>query len=670
MSQPATIAFRVLLIEDSPGDRFLLREMIERESDTRFQVAQATGTLARGIELARREESDVVLLDLVLPDARGLDAFDSVHAVVPHLPVIVLSEQDDENLALHVVQRGAADYLVKGRIDSHLLQRSMRYAIERNYAETALARERDLLNTLLESVPDRIYFKDRESRFVRINKALTNLLRLQSPEEAYGKTDADFYDETHASEAREDERRVMATGEPMIGKVEFETMSDGRRSWSLTTKLPLRNRRGETVGTCGISREITEIKEMELALSAERNLLRSVIDNLPDAIFLKDCKGRYLMDNAAHWSSLGVKGPENVIGRTVYDFFPHELAEQFQADDHAIVKSGKPLLNREEISLNRSRASRWLLTTKVPWRDENGSVLGVLCMSRDITERKEAAEQLRQAYLEVERSREETQRALEKLQAAHSELRTVQMQLVEAEKMKSVGRLAAGVAHEVKNPLAIVRIGVEYLDSHPSNDEISREIIREMSDAVHRADSVIRELLDFSAPKKLELAETDLNTLIDQALQRVRGERRGEVQVIREFQRDLPHVRLDSEKISQVFVNLLTNALHAMESGGVLTVRTYSKQLTGVGSNIADIRCESFRVGETLVVAEIDDTGVGIPDEKLAKIFEPFFTTKPTGKGTGLGLSVVKTIVDLHCATIDVRNLPGSGARVTLMFRV
>jgi signal transduction histidine kinase len=100
-----------------------------------------------------------------------------------------------------------------------------------------------------------------------------------------------------------------------------------------------------------------------------------------------------------------------------------------------------------------------------------------------------------------------------------------------------------------------------------------------------------------------------------------------------------------------------------------LTVRTYAKQLTGIGSNIADQRAESFRVGQTLVVAEIDDTGHGIPEDRLPKIFEPFFTTKPTGKGTGLGLSVVKTIIDLHGATIDLRNLPTGGTRVTIMFR-
>jgi signal transduction histidine kinase len=141
------------------------------------------------------------------------------------------------------------------------------------------------------------------------------------------------------------------------------------------------------------------------------------------------------------------------------------------------------------------------------------------------------------------------------------------------------------------------------------------------------------------------------------------------------MQRDLPTLKLDAGKIGQVFINLLGNAIQAMlEAPGtqphILTVRTYAKQLTGVGANIASNRSESFRVGETLVIAEIDDTGPGIPEEKLPKIFEPFFTTKPTGKGTGLGLSVVRTIIDLHRGTVDLRNLADGGTRVTVAFQV
>jgi signal transduction histidine kinase len=359
-----------------------------------------------------------------------------------------------------------------------------------------------------------------------------------------------------------------------------------------------------------------------------------------------------------------------VIGRTVFDFFPPESAEDFHQKDQVIFETGQPLINHEERMINPKGESRWMLTTKVPWRDDDGSILGVLCITRDITEQKLAGERLRRANIELEHSREATLCALNDLQRAHTQLREVQLQLVEAEKMKSIGRLAAGVAHEVKNPLAVVRMGIEFLQSHLQNDATAVGVVREMSDAVSRADGVVRGLLDFSAPKRLKQTPSDLNAILEQAAVLVRGERRGQVEIVRELQQDLPPLPLDPDKISQVFINLLSNAFHAMPDGGTLTLRTFSKQLTGVGSNIGDIRTESFRVGESLVVVEIDDSGVGIPEDKLPKIFEPFFTTKPTGSGTGLGLSVVKTIIDLHGGSIAIRNLPEGGTRVNLMFRV
>ncbi|HEX8296860.1 MAG TPA: PAS domain-containing protein, partial [Chthoniobacteraceae bacterium] len=436
-----------------------------------------------------------------------------------------------------------------------------------------------------------------------------------------------------------------------------------------TTKLPLRDRKGRIVGTCGISREITEIKEMETQLASERNLLRSVINNLPDSIFLKDTEGRYLLDNIAHLRGLGASDPSEVLGRTVFDFFPEEIARSFHENDAAILRSGNPLINHEERVYDFRGQSRWRLTSKLPWRDDAGSILGILCISRDITEQKEAGENLSRAYAELAASREEVLAAMGKLQTAHQELRDVQLQLIEAEKMKSIGRLAAGVAHEVKNPLAIIKMGVDFMEQQELGDETGKMILKEMGDAVERADSVIRGLLDFSAPKQLEVTRENLNGIIERAITLVRGEMKGGFEIIRELQSDLPLLPLDSGKIGQVFINLLTNALHAMPDGGTLLVRTYSKQLTGVGANIGGSRSESFRVGGILVVAEVEDSGHGIPEEKLSKIFEPFFTTKPTGKGTGLGLSVVKTIIDLHAGTIDIRNLPEGGARATIMFQ-
>ena len=669
MSLPRPAKHRVLVVEDNPGDVFLLREMVNEAPKARFQVTAEAGRLEQALEVLAGDEVDVVLLDLQLPDSRGVETFIAAHRTAPDVPIIVLSESDDEELALETVQLGAHEYLVKGRVDAHLLHRALRYALERARAETQLARERDLLHTLLENIPDRIYFKDRQSRFIRINRALTQLFGLQRPEEAYGKTDADFYGTEHAGEALQDEIHVMQTGEPIMNKVEYENLADGRRSWSLTTKLPLRDRKGRIAGTCGISREISELKVMEEQLATERNLLRAVIDNLPDLVFLKDVEGRYLLDNVAHLRWLGASDMSEVRGRTLFDFVPDDVAAALHQDDLAVCEAGVPKLNQEEHVIDPLGNLRWRLTSKIPWLDDGGKAVGLVCISRDITDRKMAEEQLKTANSELAANKEELLNAVQNLQQAHNELRDVQLQLIEAEKMKSIGRLAAGVAHEVKNPLAILKMGIEFLSTQKNEDEHTPTILKEMADALDRADGVIRGLLDFSAPKQLEVKREDLNAIINAALKLVRGEMKGAFEIERDLTPNLPLVKLDAGKISQVFINLFTNALHAMGEGGILSVRTYAKQLTGVGANVSDSRSESFRVGQNIVVAEIDDTGCGIPEEKLAKIFEPFFTTKPTGRGTGLGLSVVKTIIDLHGGTIDIRNLHDAGVRVTLMFQ-
>ena len=670
MPKPVPEKFRVLLIEDNPGDVFLLREMLDAERKRRFYISDVAASVAEGIQLIEGGRFDLALLDLNLPDSSGLATFDRVRAAAPELPIVILSDDNGGERALEAMLHGAQECLVKGRIDGIALHRAMRYAIGRARSDAALAHERDLLNMLLESIPDRIYFKDEESRFIRINHALKELFGLKKAEQAYGKTDADFYGAEHAAKALADERRVMETGEPLLGNVEYEMMADGRKSWSLTTKLPLRDRAGQIVGTCGISREVTGMKEMEEQLATERNLLRSVIDNLPDRIYMKDAGGVYLLDNVAHLRWLGADDPSEVLGKSVFDFFPQEIAAHLHAIDCAIMESGEPQPNLEERLVDSEGRTIWVLTTKVPWFGDDGKILGIVCISRDITQQKESEEGLLSANADLNRSREEVLAAMQKLQAAHHELRDVQLQLIEAEKMKLVGRLAAGVAHEVKNPLAVVKMGTEFLAMHEmAADPDVRETLNGMADAVGRADNVIRGLLDFSAPKTLEVKPESLNAVIERALTLVRGEMKG-IAVERELARSLPVVRLDVGKISQVFINLLTNAAHAMEeSGGTITVRTYAKQLTGIGANVSDQRVESFRVGQTLIVTEIDDTGHGIPEDKLAKIFEPFYTTKPTGKGTGLGLSVVKTIVDLHGATIDMRNLPSGGARATITFR-
>jgi signal transduction histidine kinase len=276
---------------------------------------------------------------------------------------------------------------------------------------------------------------------------------------------------------------------------------------------------------------------------------------------------------------------------------------------------------------------------------------------------KEAQEKLKQANGELSL-------ALSNLKKASEELRSIQLQLIEAEKMKSIGRLAAGVAHEVKNPLAIITMGVDYIEGQEGGDATTKEILKEMRAAVRRADNVIRGLLDFSAPRQLEVCDESLTEILERAMVLVRGEMSGKrYRMVTDFQGNLPMLKLDRMKVEQVFVNLMTNAIHAMPQGGTLTVRVYTKQITGVGENLAGTAPEAFKAGDRVTVAEIDDTGTGIPEAKLGKIFDPFYTTKPTGKGTGLGLTVTRSIIDLHGGTIEITNRPEGGARATVMFK-
>jgi PAS domain S-box-containing protein len=652
---------RVLLVEDNPGDVRLIEELLADYRD-QFLIDAHVARVTEAEVAVERADIDLVLLDLSLPDSQGFETFERLLGHGRNVPILVMSGVDDESLALRMVHVGAQDYLVKGKFDAQLLVRAMRYAIERSGAQHELEEEKSLVRALLETLPDRIFFKDIKSRFIRVNPSMARFWGYERPEELAGKNDYEILE--GAAKTIADEEEIMRTGEPIMSQIERKELADGRINWSLTTKLPLRDRNGRIIGTMGMSRDITRLKEIEDELAAERNMLRSVIENLPDPIFVKDAQGIYVLDNEVHCRSLGKASREEVIGHNSADFFPPEEAAAFKRDDDRIVATGVPMLNHEECVPDAEGKKRWLLTTKVPiTNSETGNVERLVCIRRDITQTKEAEEKLKAANADLSL-------ALSNLKQASEQLRSIQLQLIEAEKMKSIGRLAAGVAHEVKNPLAIITMGVDYMEGLPTGDETTKEILIEMRSAVKRADNVIRGLLDFSVPRQLEVTAASLTDIIERSLLLVRGEMSGgKYTLSTDFQPNLPELRLDPMKVEQVFVNLITNAVHAMPGGGSLCVRVYAKQLTGVGENLAGSAPEAFQVGDLVVVAEIDDSGTGIPEAKLGKIFDPFYTTKPTGKGTGLGLTVTRSIIDLHGGTIDINNRPEGGARATVMFR-
>jgi signal transduction histidine kinase len=268
----------------------------------------------------------------------------------------------------------------------------------------------------------------------------------------------------------------------------------------------------------------------------------------------------------------------------------------------------------------------------------------------------------RKKLVEVCESRREQEihkreRTEQDLALAYAQLKETYAQLIQAEKMQELGRLASGVAHEVKNPLAIILQGIEYLkDKLSLEDPNVSSILRYMGDAIIRADNVVVGMLDFASLSNFEMKPAHLNFLLDKTLALMKIEfDRHQIRVQRNFKEDLPLVDLDAKRIEQIFVNLLLNAVQAMPGGGSLSITTETRELQGHNK---------------AVLVRFEDEGRGIPKDIVERIFDPFFTTRREQGGYGLGLTVSRHIMEMHGGKIDIENKKDSpGVEVTLMFQ-
>jgi PAS domain S-box-containing protein len=398
-------------------------------------------------------------------------------------------------------------------------------------------------------------------------------------------------------------------------------------------------------------------ESQKLASGQDGFLLRNLLQNIPDHIYFKDRQSRFILINPALARVIGLRSPEDAVGKTDFDIFTQEHAEAALADEQEILRTGVPLVGKEEKETWPDGTVSWVTSTKLPLRNKQGDIVGTFGISRDITDRKHAEEALKLAVSDLHKSRDD--------------LRSAHQQLMHAERMETVGRIAAGIAHEVQNPLQILLMSLDYLFQRmPDRDPVLDGVLNEMRHATLRANKIIRGLLDFSRSEDLVLKAQDINKLLDNAMALVKHTvRQHQIDLQMQLTPELPPLALDGMKIEQVFVNLFTNAIHAMPDGGVLTARTRAERLTETLRDFGSREAGHFYAGDLVVIVEIEDTGQGIPPEILRKIFDPFFTTKATGKGTGLGLAIVKRIIDLHSGEIEIDNRPEGGARCRLMFK-
>ncbi len=656
----------VLLVEDDADSALAVTVPLRHTPG--FEVAVVKSIQQAEAHL-RQTIPDVLLLDLTLPDSQGLETFRRIKKLAPRVPVIILSGLDDEKMAETIVKEGAQDYLVKGELDRRALVRAIRYSQERERIRRSLDDEREFTRALLDAIPERIYVKDAQSRFLRINQQCATILNLNDPSEAIGRSDFDFFESAHAQEAFEEEELIMRTGRSLVGKVEKEILLDGRCTWLLTTKMPVRDAAGAIVGTCGISKDITEMKQVEDALRSSEERYRGLLESVMDYIYTVYLEGDSPVTTVHGEGCLTVTGytraeyntDRNLWARMIH---PEDLADVVASFDRLVATGvAEPVEHR---ILHKNGSIRWIRNTPTPRFDAHGRMTSYDGVVADITERKEAEMQVLSAN---ERLRE----LVGELTHSHEELKNAQLELIDAAKMQSVGGLAAGVAHEVKNPLAIMVLGLDYLSKQTiPADHAFAPILREMEVAVERANTVVTGLLDFAAASTLEMAEGDLNAVVENSLKHVRHlTLQSKVEVVLQLGEDLPKAVLDFRKMEQVFVNLFTNACHAMPGGGTLTVQTSLRQLAPheVPRDAGNRTGMRFSAGDRVLRVEIQDSGTGIPPDKLARIFDPFFTTKPTGQGTGLGLSVTRSIIELHGGLIEVYNGAHGGVTVGLTLR-
>jgi PAS domain S-box-containing protein len=383
--------------------------------------------------------------------------------------------------------------------------------------------------------------------------------------------------------------------------------------------------------------DIAGRKKAEAASRRNKIELNALFDETFQFIGLMNLDGILLEANK---SALQLSGIEttNVIGKPFWETPWWTHSPQLQKKLRQAIKdvaSGQ-FVRFEATHPAKDGALHYVDFSLKPVKDESGKVIFMIPEGRDITERKKTEAELEKAY---------------------NTLKETQAQLIQAGKMEVIGRLASGVAHEVKNPLAIIAQGIEYFSNNagPDNEKAS-VVLSTMNNAVQRADDIVMGLLDFSTLSKLEIKPAKLESVIDNALTLVKNNiGQKNIKLLKNYNTDNASVDIDKNKIEQVLINIFMNAIDSMDTKGELKIKTDVKGIESDGK---------------MLVVEIEDNGPGIPNNILNKIYDPFFTTKREKGGSGLGLYIVKNIMDMHKAALKIENRKNSrGTKVTLTFR-
>ena len=503
-----------------------------------------------------------------------------------------------------LLARAGAIYVV-----SLILSGLYDFATQRAYREETRAKEalrqsEERYRTILDETGDGYFETDLAGNLTLANDAQIRLLGC-SREETIGMNYRAFTPAEQVKAVSEAYDRMYRTGEPLIDFSGDIMREDGSRGFAEISAFPIRSDKGEITGFRGVCRDITERKRMEEALTQAAEEWRETFDSISDAVSIHSTDCRLLRVNKAFADMFHTERGK-IVDKYCYEIM-HGLNEPVSGCPHLeTLKTGKPA----GAEFFEPHLGMHLELTTSPIVDDKGAITGTVHIARDITEHKRQEEHL-----------------------------------MMADRLASIGELAAGTAHELNNPLTSV-IGFSRLLMEKDVSDDIREDLGIICSEAQRATEVIKQLLQFAHKHPPVEEPNQINSVIEHVLRlRAYEQRAHNIEVRRDLAPALPEIMVDYFQMQQVLLNIIINAEQSMVEAnerGTLTIATGRRDST--------------------VVISVTDDGLGISQEHLAQIFNPFFTTKKAGKGTGLGLSICQRIVAEHSGQIYARSRPGEGA--------
>lgn len=364
---------------------------------------------------------------------------------------------------------------------------------------------------------------------------------------------------------------------------------------------------------------------MEAKLHESEERYRSLVETSPDGIAIEVDK-KVVFVNQSVAKLMGVSDPNRILGRSMLDFIPAENHTSFKEKIKKANDTRSSLPFVEETFVRSDGKKFQAEVAMLPLIHEGKIALQMII--RDITERKKSEEELKRAY---------------------NELQKAQKALVYSEKLSALGRFSAGIAHEIRNPLANISASAQFCLSKFNIDDNMKKHFSVILRNTETANRIIKELLDFTSPKETALAPGNIAGVLNHVCELVKTRcAKHKINLIKNIDEKLPQIPLNEKKLEEAFLNFLSNAIEAMPEGGKLVVSTNPPQNNGTIEII------------------FSDTGIGISKEDSDKIFEPFFTTKDDG--TGLGLSLAYHIINSHSGEINFDSIKGKGTTFTIKF--